>query len=96
MSDPILKSLTFYGHWDPGERPGLTLKSNPSEVGERPANRVGERGDAAPGAAVDVILDDSDDQGRRKALRRAFVLHENSFTLTPYGNRFDQLLFDIR
>jgi hypothetical protein len=26
-----------------------------------------------------VILDDSDDQGRRKALRRAFVLHENSF-----------------
>jgi hypothetical protein len=27
-----------------------------------------------------VILDDSDDQGRRKALRRAFVLHENSFT----------------
>ena len=96
MSDPILKSLTFYGHWDPGERPGLTLKSNPSEVGERPANRVGERGDAAPGAAVDVILDDSDDQGRRKALRRAFVLHENSFTFTPYGNRFDQLLFDIR
>jgi len=41
---------------------------------------VGERGDAAPGAAADVILDDSDDQGRRKALRRAFVLHENSFT----------------
>jgi hypothetical protein len=96
LSDPILKSLTFYGHWDPGERPGLTLKSNPSEVGERPANRVGERGDAAPGAAVDVILDDSDDQGRRKALRRAFVLHENSFTFTPYGNRFDQLLFDVR
>ena len=57
---------------------------------------MGERGDAAPGAAADVILDDSDDQGRRKALRRAFVLHENSFTLTPYGNRFDQLLFDIR
>jgi hypothetical protein len=26
-----------------------------------------------------------DDQGRRKALRRAFVLHENSFTFTPYG-----------
>ena len=76
--------------------PGLTLKSNPSEVGERPANRVGERGDAAPGAAADVILDDSDDQGRRKALRRAFVLHENSFTFTPYGNRFDQLLFDVR
>jgi hypothetical protein len=68
----------------------LTLKSNPSEVGERPANRVGERGDAAPGAAADVILDDSDDQRRRKALRRAFVLHENSFTFTPYGNCFDQ------
>jgi hypothetical protein len=30
-----------------------------------------------------VILDDSDDQGRRKVLRRAFVLHENSFTFTP-------------
>ena len=69
----------------------MILKSNPSEVGERPANRVGERGDAAPGAAADVILDDSDDQGRRKALRRAFVLHENSFTFTPYGNRFDLL-----
>jgi hypothetical protein len=37
-----------------------------------------------------------DDQGRRKALRRAFVLHENSFTFTPYGNRFDRLLFDVR
>jgi hypothetical protein len=48
----------------------LTLKSNPSEVDERPANRVGELGDAAPGAAADVILDDSDDQGRRKAFRR--------------------------
>ena len=82
MSDPILKSLTFYGHWDPGERPWFDSKSNPSEVGERPANRVGERGDAAPGAAADVILDDSDDQGRRKALRRAFVLHEDSFTFT--------------
>ena len=37
-----------------------------------------------------------DDQGRRKALRRAFVLLENSFTFTPYGNRFDRLLFDVR
>ena len=48
----------------------MTLKSNPSEVDERPANRVGELGDAAPGAAADVILDDSDDQGWRKAFRR--------------------------
>ena len=47
---------------------------------------MGERDDAAPGAAADVILDDSDDQGRRKALRRAFVLDENPFTFTPYGN----------
>ena len=38
--------------------PRLILKSNPSEVGERPANRVGERGDAAPGAAADMMLDD--------------------------------------
>jgi hypothetical protein len=36
---------------------------------------VGERGDAAPGAAADVILDDSDDQGRRKAFpKRSFFM----------------------
>jgi hypothetical protein len=26
LSDPILKSLTFYGHWDPGERPWFDAK----------------------------------------------------------------------
>jgi len=29
LSDPILKSLTFYGHWDPGERPWFDPKINP-------------------------------------------------------------------
>src|SRR5258708_13181885 len=30
LSDPILKSLTFYGHWDPGERPWFAPKIKPS------------------------------------------------------------------
>ena len=29
LSDPILKSLTFYGHWDPGERPWFDSKIKP-------------------------------------------------------------------
>src|SRR6267142_6772437 len=70
LSDPILKSLTFYCHWDPGERPWFDSKIKPVRSRRTTGKSRGRaRRRSTRRGSRDVILDDSDDQGRRKALR---------------------------
>jgi hypothetical protein len=75
LSDPILKSLTFYGHWDPGERPWFDPKIKLVRSRRTTGKSRGRARRRSTRRGSDVILDDSDiKDGGKPSVGRSFFM----------------------